>query len=458
MDEQEKQTTARYWLALTLAALAVRVVVACVLFRGMPDSSDPRAYADQARQMVDASSPARPYYYPPGRSEALVPFFLLFGTADAVVRASSIFYDVACVLAAAALAHQVLRRRSAARLSGWIAAFYPPAIMLSGFSYTMNVVEFAILCSTCLALRAWRDRDARRWFSLGGWLLSGICLGFAVLTRPSTASVVLVPAAWIGFLFVRISATRALAAGAAFLIGVAGCLGPVLKRQHDLGAGWCIATANDAVFYGNNPFTPHYKTWHLVAQKAASPEYKAYLAAITSQPDPRAAMLREAQRYIVARPDIFLLRTVNRIRAFWGFDYLVSANVKEARWGGRAALGLCLAAEAGGYCLGMLLVLVGLFLWRKAMTGGHALLLIALTLAYQLPYAFIVACGSYRFPVMGLLFPFAGLALDEICRGGSGFWRSLKAKRWFWISAAIFLAIQLEYAYFLFSYHGGAAS
>ncbi len=492
MDEHDKPTTLHYWLALGLAALAVRIVVACLLFRGMPDASDPRAYADQARQMVEGTSPPQPFYYPPGRSYALVPFFWVFGTSNAVVQANSVFIDVACVLAAAVLAHQVLRRSSAARRSGWVAAFYPPAIMLSGFSYTMNAVMLAMLCSTSLALLAWRcwprpglglTRSASEdsesflrwrfrlvWFSLGAWFLSGVFLGFAVLTRPSTASVVLVPAAGFSLLLVRrvkpklmgatarISPTAAIAAGAAFLVGVAGCVAPVLKRQHDLGAGWSVATATEAVFYGNNPYTPHYKTWHLVALKAGSPEYKAYLATLTSQADPRNAMLHEAKRYILARPGIFLLRTVNRIRAFWGFDYLASANVQQAHWGGRAALGLCLAAEAGGYCLTMLLVLAGLFWWRRAMSGGHVVLLVALTLAYQLPYAFIVACGSYRFPVMGFLFPFAGLALDEMCRGESDLWRSLRAMRWFWACAAIFVAIQLEYAYFLFSYYGGVTS
>jgi len=492
MDEHDKPTTLHYWLALGLAALAVRIVVACLLFCGMPDASDPRAYADQARQMVEGTSPPQPFYYPPGRSYALVPFFRVFGTSNAVVQANSIFIDVACVLAAAVLAHQVLRRRSAARLSGWVAAFYPPAIMLSGFSYTMNVVMLTMLCSTCLALlagRCWPRPDLRLtgsggageelflrwrfrlvWLSLGAWFLSGVFLGFAVLTRPSTASVVFVPAAWFSLLLVRlikpkllgeatrISPSATIAAGAAFLIGLAGCVAPVLKRQHDLGAGWSIATATEAVFYGNNPYTPHYKTWHLVALKAGSPEYKAYLTTLTSQADPRDAMLHEAKRYILARPDIFLLRTVNRIRAFWGFDYLASANVQQAHWGGRAALGLCLAAEAGGYCLTMLLVLAGLFLWQRAMTGGHAALLVGLTMAYQLPYAFIVACGSYRFPVMGFLFPFAGFVLDEIFRGGSDFWRSLRAMRWFWVFVAIFVAIQLEYTYFLFSYYGGVAS
>ena len=56
---------------------------------------------------------------------------------------------------------------------------------------------------------------------------------------------------------------------------------------------------------------------------------------------------------------------------------------------------------------------------------------------------------------MGFLFPFAGLALDEIWRGGGDFWRTVKGMRWFWISIGIFVLVQLEYAYFIFAYSNG---
>ena len=116
---------------------------------------------------------------------------------------------------------------------------------------------------------------------------------------------------------------------------------------------------------------------------------------------------------------------------------------------------LCIAAEAGGYCLTMLLVLAGLFLWRRGISGGNALLLVALTLAYQAPYVVTYACGSYRPPVMGFLFAFAGVALDEMRRGGREFWRAITGMRWFWVSLVVFAAIQVEYAYFILSFSGG---
>jgi len=94
-------------------------------------------------------------------------------------------------------------------------------------------------------------------------------------------------------------------------------------------------------------------------------------------------MVKEALRYIRERPDIFLLRTVNRIRAFWGFDDNASITVRGGlpQWG-KTGFVLCLAAEAGGYCLTMLLVICGLFLTPGAMAKKDVGLLIAVVLAF----------------------------------------------------------------------------
>ena len=204
MDVQDKPTTIVYWVALMLAAAAVRVLVACVFFGSLPDSSDPLVYAKFAERMIDGSSAGHVYKWTPGRSYALAPFFLAFGTSSAVIKANSIFFDVGGALAAAILAHQVLRRRSAARLSGWVAAFYPPAIMLSGMSYTMNVTMFGLLCGTCFAILGWRVMEKHAAGSLAAWFASGGCFGFATLVRASSASVVLAGvAAWLLWFVLR---------------------------------------------------------------------------------------------------------------------------------------------------------------------------------------------------------------------------------------------------------------
>ena len=70
MNEHDKQTTIGYWLALTFAAVLVRIGVAFFVFGAVPEESDPAAYASQARQMVAEAGNVHVYFWPPGRSFA----------------------------------------------------------------------------------------------------------------------------------------------------------------------------------------------------------------------------------------------------------------------------------------------------------------------------------------------------------------------------------------------------
>ena len=166
-------------------------------------------------------------------------------------------------------------------------------------------------------------------------------------------------------------------------------------------------------------------------------------------------MLHEALRYIQEHPGIFLLRTVNRVPRFWGFDHIASATVRGG-WPqcGKMGFLLCLAVESGGYCLTMLLVICGFFLTLAAMARKDVGLLIAVVLAYQLPYTLSFAYSIYHFPVMGFLFPFAGLSLDRAWREGAAFWQTIKGKTWLWVAVAVFVLIQLEYAWQVMAYEG----
>jgi hypothetical protein len=297
-------------------------------------------------------------------------------------------------------------------------------------------------------------------------------MGLAIVTRPSAFSIFFVAIlGWIGFLALqqfrpnladtaaRVPSKLALGAGILFSLATLCCVAPAITHHASMKEGWVVSVNNEMnVFLGNNPFTPHYKTWHLGASQDRAlriPGYKAYFESVCSGPNPRSAMIHEALRYIREHPAIFLLRTANRIRAFWGFDHNAAATVRGA-WpeGGKTVFLLCLAAEAGGYCLTMLLVICGLFLAPGVMAKKDIALLIAVVLAYQLPYTLSFACGIYHFPVMGLLFPFAGLSLDKAWRERATFWQTIKGRKWLWIAAAIFLLIQIEYAWQVLAYEG----
>jgi hypothetical protein len=290
-------------------------------------------------------------------------------------------------------------------------------------------------------------------------------LGLAVLTRPATQSVLVLGVA-VGAAFFLVRQVKpgflaavdcpswksARGAGLAVLAGVFLCILPVLRHNMALGAGWVLSTNNEwNCLLGNNPYTPCYKTWHLGEVRGMTPEVRAYVSQFQGKGVPRSAMVWEAIRNICRRPDLFALRTTNRVRAFWGADYHATCLLTEIH--GRRALPGPLLAEAGGYCLLMFLVIAGLFFSVRAMDVRCVWFLIAIVLAYQLPYALTHCNGAYHAAVIGLLFPFAGAALDEAQFGKKGGWPALFRNKWFWIAVAAFIFVQIEYAYWVFLYH-----
>jgi hypothetical protein len=74
------------------------------------------------------------------------------------------------------------------------------------------------------------------------------------------------------------------------------------------------------------------------------------------------------------------------------------------------------------------------------------LLLLLLAAAYQAPYAVAFSSGTYHHPVMGLLFPLAGLALAS-WRDPEGALARARRSRGFWAAAVLLVALQIEYAY-----------
>jgi len=242
-------------------------------------------------------------------------------------------------------------------------------------------------------------------------------------------------------------------------------MAPIMRHNAALGAGWVLSTNNEMnVLLGNNPYTPHYKTWHLGEQRGMTPDFRAYLDRVHNPNTPRVEMVREAVRNIIARPDIFLLRTANRIRAFWGFDYSVAGSIQQ-HWtdngkkpltaGGKIGVGAIFAAMGGGYVLVMLLAIAGLFLFQKAgaMDGRIAAFMMAIVLAVQFPYMLTHSNACYHTSLLGFFFPFAAVAIEEALAGKSGRWPALLRSKWFWLAAAAFILVQIEYAYWVIAYH-----
>jgi 4-amino-4-deoxy-L-arabinose transferase-like glycosyltransferase len=428
---------------LSVAAL-LRAAVALVLVGPMPLESDARSYFDLAAELASGEH-AGAFYWPPGESAVLAAVFRIVGTSVTAARLVTIAESVATVALSAALARELAGMR-AARVAGWIAALYPPSVLLCGQTYSQH------LAALCLAALAYFGMRALRRRTFADFAAAGAALGLGCLTRPSTASVVPVLAiAWL------LCARRAHALGLSqrkLVIGAAAAatvtLAVVAPAQlHDAraGAGWTISTNNERnLFLGNNPYTPDYKTSHLGQRSLDEipPDARAYLESYYARPDSRAAMQGAALRYMGEHPARTAWRTLNRVTSFWGFDYLATRQIQGwLRWGAAAGLPL-LALEAGGYAALASLALCALMVLRAEQDRGWRLWLVGLVLAYQIPYAIAFSGGTYHFPVMPLLVPFAATAIAHRPETS----QRVRASRAALLALAVFALVQAQYGYY----------
>ena len=261
-----------FWFRLVAAALAVRVFVVFVLLHSEPLVSDARAYTRQARELVH-HFPGGAYYWPPGQSYLLASVFAVVGDSDAVAKATNIAVDVANVVLAVLLARRLLTDARAIRLTGWLLALFPSTVLLAGEPYSLSLTMFCLLGAALLLLRG---DERNRWLEFAG---AGALIGFGVLTRPSVVTVVAALVVVMGVLVWRRSRrsparVRPLVARSAAFVAVSALVVvPVLHHNADHGQGWTVSTANEQNFwFGNNPYTPTYKTWELGQRAPTDPK------------------------------------------------------------------------------------------------------------------------------------------------------------------------------------------
>lgn len=446
----------KFWLTLLATALGMRLAIAFVILGGMDFASDPSSYRRIALELVHTGTFHKAFYYPPGLSYALAGFHIVLGDAVWVTRLACVLISTASVGVVVKLAQAVFANPTIAKWSGWIAAFYPPAVMMAGRPYPNPLTGLCLLLTVWLLIQAWHSGAIWR------CALAGLAFGLACLTRPGTLSVLLALGIAVGYAAWHVhkntgrtpwlpAPSRILTGFIVFCVVTAATLLPTLGHNHAYSAGFSLSINNERnLWLGNNPYTPLYKTSHLAERPktALRPEVRIYMNEVTDGPNPREAMFNEAVSYIVSHPGLTLLRTINRFRAFWGFDYIMSREIQD-RYGLRI-LGLTglLLLEAGGYTIVMVFVLLHL---TTHFRGGHfwlTVLILLVTSAYQLPYSIAFAAGTYHHAIMPLLMPFAAAGVVELRQAKTDKLFHAKAHPVFWIAVGLFLAIQLEYGIF----------
>ena len=394
------------------------------------------------------------FYWPPGTGLVLAGALRLAGSTSPLVGwAVSCLFMAADVALIVLLSAQQLGPRSV-RAVAVIALCYPTFLLTAGQTDSHIFSLFWTLLILLCAVRGAKSTN-RAWF-----IFAGVALGMAALTRPALGLLgLLVPLAvflekagrqrraspgWLRHC--TVASMLALAPMLAVLV-------PVVQHNHARNAGWSISTNNQRNFFlGNNPYTPLYRTWHFASRSLGQlpPEVATYLRSKYAQPHPRAAMLGAALDDIERRPGRFLLRTFNRMCAFWGPDYQGARELQQrlGLHGWRAAL--LFAIQAGGYWAVALLGLVGTFSPASQADRLVKCLLWSATGVLLFPYALAFSAPVYHFEALGLLMPLAAegacaLALTLRGRGRLRAILSLISARRLMIALIVFLVLQCEF-------------
>ncbi|MDE1176074.1 MAG: hypothetical protein PW789_05645 [Edaphobacter sp.] len=442
MKENQPQAIAATWprsvLFATLLFISLMIRIAALLpVAGAPLASDSGDYREMAVQLLSRTHFVP--YWPPGMSLYLAPF-VAAGAGTMVLRASMLLWWVLFFVGFARLAKD-LKIPEGLRLA-----------VLAIFSVTPALIHFSIEPMTQMpaaALLVWALSATVRCVDGAGWgeaLLLGGSLGYFSLVRPSALPLAVVLPVVV--LLRRRSLSRPLAAVAVAAVMVAAWA----VYAHQLCGRWMINNSNGAnAYYGNNPWTPLYRTWYFGSHaKLGSdeilqyPEYESVLRSMTAVPeiDRGAAYQKLATAYVLRHPGVFLLRTANRIRCFWGFDIFTAANLRGSGGSGRRWFPVAFVLDAVCY-----LAIAGFaFFWIAAAPATlwrswQAWLLTGAIVLYGLPYWVTMSHPTYHFPVLA---PLAVLGLVAYRESGS---RASRGRGW--CAVLVLALIQVEWMFFL---------
>lgn len=460
-----EESDRRYWVRLIAVGLLLRVAIVFGLLGPLPLIADADSYSREALLILAGERDEMPFFWPPGMPFLLAGIYTLFPASLLTARLVALSISLAQFALVPVVARQAGCRNEAARLAGWLAALYPPDLLMAGQTFSYPVTGVCVLTFAACGLAARRSATgSRRWVSVAG---AGLALGFGILIRPSTLSLVAAlpllalcsgarlgaPVGWRAVL-----AWRDWPWGEWIAIGsIAGVIiAPGVLHNARTGGGYTLSTNNEWNFFiGNNRYTHPYKTGHFGQRSLDQlpPEPARYFGELLRRPDARSALMAEARRFIIDHPGVTAWRTASRIRAFWGFDHTMARQIEFALGLRSFEMGALLLLEAGGYGIAMLLAMGGIAWAWERLDRAKAWFLLGLVGAFQLPYAIAFAMSVYHVPVMGLVLVFAGVGAERLWTAGPGLAGRIALLRRpaYCIPVALFLLVQVEYGYYLVS-------
>ena len=387
--------------------LILRVIPLAMVGGGFLEHENP-SYYEMGLQLLrgEKFSP----YWPPG-----VPYYLLlahkiFGDGLLVARASMLLVYACFSFALYALAKEVSSRR-AGNLVALLFALYPTYVRYAFNPSTEYPTAACLVAAVYLAIRVIRKPS----YPLSAAL--GIALGSLALIRASSLLlVVLAPP------YVYQKTRRCGIALVTFLVSLALISAWLWKAYNMTGRFVMVNDANAQNFFlGNNRFTPLYNTCPDGPVKWDAPaEFTRVIEKLRDDPPEVQNRIYRASavRYILSRPDLFLLRTFNRFRMYFSFPIAQGEPLTKGVHLGKMHAWIGAAITVSQLCFYwpiMLLAIIFLFNSKAVdyvpSIGGAAIL-------YALPYWITFSQPRFNFPVIPLFAVLAAALLDSLQKSG----------------------------------------
>jgi len=435
----------RPWSVYVIVSLGVLLrVMGPALVWDHPLRNEAPGYERMALQLLHGEQFAP--YWPPGVPYYLSAFHRVFGESILVARASMIPVYAAFSLVLYFLTAKLSSRRMAGLLVlGFV--FYPPYVRFSFNPSTELPAATCFLAMVFLGILAGRKPS---------WPVSsalGIVVGVLILIRPSS---MLFAAAVPLYLFLK---TRKARVAAAPLVVAALLVSAWLWKAQALSGRFIpINDANWENFYlGNNPQTPLYKTWPEGQAEAGFPnktlETVRYVRSLAPADQSR-TYRNLALGHILARPDLFLMRTLNRARAYFGFpihrgeplEKYVPTNAARRLLGAAITI-----VDAAFYWLIMTLAILFIFGVRDCRNQtDYVTAILGAVLLYAFPYWISFSQPRFNFPVVPLFGVLAAVFLDSLLRRPEGdpvarVYSLIRQRHGAKIALALFFYIQIEW-------------
>jgi len=382
-------------------------------------------------------------FYPPGVPYVLSVVYRLTGPGELAARATSLLWFFAMMAVSYHLARLVGGRR-AARMTIFALAVYPTFVWHCTEPLTQVPTGVFLLLISSLLIAVLRKP---RWRTL---VLLGLTLGISVITRPSSLLLaVAVPAALL------IVHRRPRVALVPFVLCAAIVGAWLVKAENMTGRFVFINDANAKnLFYGNNPFTPLYRTWwfgsHFAGDEGVPVEYTQLLRDIERlPPEERNRRFRQdALEHIRSRPDLFVLRTLNRIRTYFAFDTSAGSVLRSLYGAPTLATLAVVGLDALCYCIIMIAGILFVFVrWRSSTAPDAGSVLLFVALCYSLPYWFSFSHPTYHLPIMPLMAVLGAAYLETLATTPlkDAIRTSPRRMRWLIATLIIFVLIQIEW-------------